>query len=50
LARAYAAVGDVAMAATTAQQALELDANHAGSRQLLQQLAAREPSPDTLRR
>jgi tetratricopeptide (TPR) repeat protein len=49
-ARAYAAVGNLAAATTAAEQALAIDATHAGSRQLLQQLAARDQAPDAIRR
>jgi tetratricopeptide (TPR) repeat protein len=50
LARAYNAAGNFERAAEMAQQALSLDSNHAPSRQLLQQLAARPQPSEAVRR
>jgi tetratricopeptide (TPR) repeat protein len=50
LARAYAAQGNYQAAVATAQQALALNSTHAASHELLRQLAAREQSPETIRR
>lgn len=50
LARAYTAAGEAELAATTAQQALALDASHQPTRELLSQIATRSQPDDVQRR
>lgn len=50
LARAYTAAGEAELAATTAQQALALDATHQPTRELLSQIATRPQTDDVQRR
>ncbi len=50
LARAYTATGEAELAATTAQQALALDATHQPTRELLSQIAARSQPDEAQRR
>lgn len=50
LARAYTLAGEAELAATTAQQALALDATHQPTRELLSQIATRAQSDDVQRR